>query len=60
MLAKQLHVAIVSVICSIPLFEKWNLGALPAEAFTTSGLRRALTNAVNAGLAAHELDTLAP
>ena len=33
---------------------------LPAQAFTTSGLRRALTNAVNAGLAAHELDTLAP
>ncbi|CAE7713011.1 TTLL11, partial [Symbiodinium microadriaticum] len=28
------------------------------KAFTTSGLRRALTNAVNAGLAAHELDTL--
>ncbi|CAE6947884.1 TTLL11 [Symbiodinium natans] len=28
------------------------------KAFTTSGLRRALTNAVSAGLAAHELDTL--
>ncbi|CAE7660137.1 TTLL11, partial [Symbiodinium pilosum] len=28
------------------------------KAFTTSGLRRALANAVSAGLAAHELDTL--